>query len=136
MTLKEALEDSIAHWERMIEWAKRQPPEKAVKYTEMAYCINEEPNESHCALCKYSLEFCNRCLVLKYDTSCCLLGSIYREAVSPDTWGEWAESAKLMLDLLQTIYKGEGHEEETNEGLAGKLTNESERSVETQRKDI
>ena len=46
------LDDTIAHWERMIAWVKKQPQNKFVSYSLMLSRLKEAWMGADCPLCK------------------------------------------------------------------------------------
>ncbi|RLC80938.1 MAG: hypothetical protein DRJ03_20790 [Chloroflexi bacterium] len=104
----QATQQSIDHWERMIEWVKRQDPEGIPSYQRMELEIGEDWYSESCPLCQ--------CFSLP-DVPCkdCPLGDVFGFCNNPAalnawpnvrwsrTWGEWLEAADVMLLQLETV---------------------------------
>jgi len=106
----QATQQSVDHWERMIEWVKQQDPRGYPDYSYMEQEIGEDWYSDSCPLCKrFSLP----------DVPCkdCPLGDIFGLCNDPlalnawpsvrwsRTWGEWLEAAEVMLFQLETVLK-------------------------------
>ena len=108
MTKKQAIEKSIKHWERMIEWVKKQPSTNRVNYGKMEKDIKEWWNSKDCSLCKKYYESsydCEECpLTIKYK-KCTSFDSIYKKIDNSNTWAEWLKHAKIMLRQLRSLRK-------------------------------
>jgi len=107
MTEAEAIKDSIAHWERMIAWAKKQPKKDAPSGEVMETAIGEHWGNKYCALCKEYLGIgtCRDCPLAKKYGEC---GSYsYNNAwyfvAGSRMWGEWLKNAERMLEQLRSL---------------------------------
>jgi hypothetical protein len=106
-----AIDNSIAHWERMIAWAKRQPRSAKVSPVKMRDEIAETWDGVHCSLCRLFRCDCISCPLERFYGHC---GSLYTEnawaAVArtwakksgPQTWRTWLKHANVMLNQLKT----------------------------------
>jgi len=116
MTKKQAIEDSIKHWERMIKWAKKQPKRGLLSMpkmkTKMFESIGEYYGGDDCPLCQRYLyaEGCEVCpLGRKYRKAldkdlvlACVL--TWRKAYGSTTWAVWLKYAKLLLKDLKSLH--------------------------------
>ena len=102
MTTKEALADSIAHWQRMIAWAALQKGNAS--RLEMSGDINECWGAAHCALCNEinnNPEFICPLGDCRKTLQCNILWVNVSDSY---TWEGWTLNAKLMLEYMQEIY--------------------------------
>jgi len=103
MTKKQAIADSIAHWERMVQWAKEQPKEDNTDYLYMFRKIKEGWYGDYCALCHYA-EICDNCPTTKAShPECNSMRSTWKKVSNSKTWGEWVKNAEKMLKLLKSL---------------------------------
>lgn len=111
-----AIEESIAHWNRMIEWAKKQPAEtdKIRKPSEMLDAIGEVYYSGDCALCEIYQVNCSECQLSFIHQCCNNKDSPWNICVLSKTWGEFVFNAEqYMLPALNkclALAKGENHE--------------------------
>lgn len=109
MTLKEAVADCIAHWERMIKWARmRKGGSPEIRYFEMKDEIGEHPTSEYCALCK--MFFRDKCAGCPLGT-CEDTDSLYQKVMHTETWGAWVLAAKKLLARLREIEKEDYNED-------------------------
>lgn len=108
MTEKQAIEKSIAHWKRMIEWVKTKD-QKTLPYIEEMYdSIGEYWGGGFCALCSkyyyYNYEnVCPKCPLDKKGYRCSINGSPWKNVTLSTTWGEWLINANKMLEVLKGL---------------------------------
>lgn len=104
--IKQAIEGSIAHWERMLYYAQRQIQAGRVNRCphpqEMQVVLGEMWGGDDCPLCELFSDSCVRCPLSQGMStgSCCVE---WRSVERADTWGEWVEAAHKMLALLEKI---------------------------------
>ena len=108
---EQAIEHTIAHWKRMIEWAEKQPPGNTSNWVTMKMVIGESWHAEYCPLCR---EFYPSC-------GYCPLGEAYGPCdeglsdppaddknawvyvrLSP-TWKQWLKHARRMLQQLKSL---------------------------------
>jgi len=104
----DAVKQSIAHWERMIQWAMKQPGDAEVLRYIMCKQIGETWNASDCALCRIHLRepgfvVCGNCPVANAGFQCLEFGSPWSQVNLSKTWKQWLKEAKVMLKTLQSI---------------------------------
>jgi len=110
MTKKQAIEDSIKHWKRMIRWAKKQPAKKTMNSITMRLAMYHKLHESwigeYCALCK-KFPKCKNCPVAKSYGICGMSAycpkNSWADVNSSKNWGEWVIAAKQMLEQLKSL---------------------------------
>ncbi|KKL05768.1 hypothetical protein LCGC14_2602740 [marine sediment metagenome] len=105
-TKKELTEKVIAHWERMIEWAKKQPSNNNASILEMEDSINESWRGAYCNYCiKYhssQSENCTKCpIMLKYNKKCEDIG--WAKAAFSKNWKQWIVNAGSFLEKLKQL---------------------------------
>lgn len=105
------IEESVEHWERMIEWASQRDPEEQVSACLMKILLQEDWYSRSCPLCRRFL------FLGDGDCSDCPLRAVFGECDNPcslnawidvakaETWGEWLEAAEVMLLQLKVILK-------------------------------
>jgi len=110
MTERQAINNSIAHWKRMIWWVIeicilnpfnlfRRP-----SYINMKLAIGEYWQAKDCALCEKYNSFlnCSRCPLGKKD-NCKAMGSMWRKIDLSKTWRVWFIHAVGMLRQLKSL---------------------------------
>jgi hypothetical protein len=112
---KEAVEQSIVHWSRMIEWAKKQDPFAEVDACDMDGGIREWWTGDYCSLCQLAenlssvddeIEYendCECCILFKSNNGCQEPGSKWLSVEHSRTWGDWVISAEAMLQTLKEL---------------------------------
>jgi len=115
--LKEVLEataQSIEHWEKMINWAKTQMPNEAVTVGKMFEKIKEVWSSDDCPLCQTffhlnidDYDLCKHCPLRVIFGSCNKKQEMnaWQDVSNAKTWGEWVESAEVMLQQLQAVFQ-------------------------------
>jgi len=108
----QAVKESIAHWERMIDWvstvvlSNENSPKNADSIT-MEYNLGENWTGEDCSLCK-NFKKCVGCpLEEKYGR--CDWGSrnLWKSVQNSWTWQEWYDNAKLFLGQLKSLLTDE-----------------------------
>lgn len=104
-----AIDDSIDHWNRMIEWVDKQNPNKCVDSDAMKREIRESWSGCHCALCNICNDDCGICPLHLIGKDCNNDGSpwmVVSDTDDEETWGKWLEAAKgLMIPALKEARK-------------------------------
>ena len=102
MTKKEAILKSIAHWERMIEWAKKQKKEAGFNVFYMSENGGENIGASGCSLC--SEYGCHACpLYIAYGYCSPNESNNYFKTRESKTYGIFVKNATLMLKQLKSL---------------------------------
>lgn len=98
--MTELQEKAIAHYDRMIAWAKTRP-EKGIKaFMQMRLTIGEEWGGGYCPYCNtyhISLGNCGAC-PLGDDDNCC--GGLWWKLNAAETWGEWIVAAEAVKQYI------------------------------------
>jgi len=92
---------AIAHYQRMIEWAERQPPDDIPENRTMGYNLGEYWGVAYCRYCisrKSDME-CDLGNEGQCNGSACCSGS-WVHLSSSLTWGEWIECAERVLEHI------------------------------------
>ena len=100
-----AIQESIEHWTRMIEWVKKQPKNDWINPNYMESKINESWYANDCALCKIDLEECKKCPLYKSGNGCNNHNSIWKKIHPSNTWKEWLYWAYRMRATLKRLLK-------------------------------
>lgn len=108
MTKKQAIQKSIDHWTRMIEWAKKQPRVSEADPRQMIQELHEWIGSSFCSLCqKYEKEqgTCISCPLCIKHGACG--GSTnknkWHDVAASFTWDQWVWNAKKFLKQLKSL---------------------------------
>lgn len=112
MTKGEAIEKTKKHWQEMIEWVAKQPPDEMISDYKMQSGIKQNWEGSSCPLCLlyYDVDYikishCRRCpLFLKYG--CCITSNdenLWGKVAYSDTWDEWLTNAKEFYKQLESL---------------------------------
>jgi hypothetical protein len=91
----------VAHWEKMIAWAEKQPKHFYCDAYEMLEKLGETWGSEYCEYCKTYI-YCFECPLGK-DYSCGLPESLYDKVSESKTWGEWVENARKFLVILKKV---------------------------------
>jgi len=105
MTEKQAIKKTIAHWERMIKWAKKQNHYNFVNKNEMMNEIGECWDSRYCDLCiKYNKNRCAKCpLKRKYGGCIMRTDNLWFSVATSRIWDEWIDNAKDFLKQLKSL---------------------------------
>lgn len=98
--LQKAKDEAIAHWDRMIVWAKKQNPNETAYSFKMWREIDENWSGEYCALCKLFPGACSKCPM---PVKCSSDNSVWAEVYSASTWGEWVTAADKMPETLRAL---------------------------------
>ena len=106
MTKLEALRESVAHWTRMIEWARTNTK---LTVSDMYDILGEGPNSRYCALCQlYIVRHCELCPLDEIEERCSTTGSLFDLTVNyKHDLSQWVHYAERMLETLQQLTKKE-----------------------------
>jgi hypothetical protein len=114
--VKEAIEKSIEHWEKMIAFAETLPQEERPCYYKMLIGIGEDWHGGHCPLCEiFTVSIdedgtreveCTKCPLNTGWKGCNQVDSPWKRVNNSLTWKEWLIRAKEMLAVLKELYKG------------------------------
>ena len=120
--LTDALNSSINHWMRMINWVRTQPATDYARRDIMLEQQEEDWTAGYCALCQLVDSHCSECML---TPNCESERSLWRAVVDaeycadvegedPDvqTWAHWLVAAEAMLKHLKDLQKA--HEEYVN----------------------
>jgi len=109
LTKKEqtAVLKTIAHWTRMIQWAKKQPETGRVSRWRMERKIKESWYADDCDLCALADSCCRHCILWRIpgDKNCATYGSPWRTVAAQLTWGPWVRAAMVMKRMLKGLLK-------------------------------
>ena len=104
-----AIQDSIDHWTRMIEWVKTQPKNDLPDHHIMKTQINELWFARDCALCNIYRDIyrdnCDKCPLYKLYYRCDDPNSIWRKIYDSRNWKEWLYWAYRMRATLKRLLK-------------------------------
>jgi len=96
MTLKQK---ALAHYDRMIEWAEKQPKKMHVYRDVMYMAICEDFSGHYCAYCQNNESIaCDECKLLS-DDGCC--GGLYRIMDKAQTWSTWVKRARKVREYIE-----------------------------------
>ena len=118
MTLKQK---ALAHYDRMIEWAKKQPKKNKCDRVNMYYHISETWSGSHCPYCQKMSEKDLNCSYCRLhadndDDNCCCEGAwmdmanaetycccdgAWMDMANAETWGTWVKRARKVREYIE-----------------------------------
>jgi len=100
-----AIQESIDHWTRMIDWVKKQPKNDWTNRNYMDSKIYESWYGGDCALCKIYWLNCNKCPLYKSGNRCFNRNSIWKKIYHSTTWKDWLYWAYRMRATLKRLLK-------------------------------
>lgn len=106
MTETQAIKESIVHWERMREWARKQRWDKGSTGFEMREAISETWAGTYCVLC--NTYRCSNCPLYKKYGKCgvfCVGDNAWKKVNLSKTWGEWIVASNAMIEQLKSLLK-------------------------------
>jgi hypothetical protein len=99
---------ALAHYERMIDWAKQQNPKEKVDKSKMLDSIGENWGGRHCVYCKQINDLslsCKECNIYLPDGNDSKVqdcaGGNYANVCDAETWGQWIKSATKMKVFIK-----------------------------------
>ena len=99
MTLKQK---ALAHYDRMIAWAEKQPTKSYVDPYEMESSIGEHYDGEYCAYCRKHI-LCSTCDLYakskKYGEHCC--GGRWISMSISKTWSTWVKRARRVREYIE-----------------------------------
>jgi len=96
-TNKQLQKEALAHYDRMIAWAEKQPKRGKPSHVKMASYIGEWAGPAKCSYC---VEYGYDCLQCPLGpTVCC--GKLYGKMIDAKTWGTWVKRAKLVRQYIE-----------------------------------
>ena len=102
------IEESIEHWVRMLEWAKKQDPSRHVRFIQMISEIGEDWYSDSCPLCRRFRSDARKKCPLEVVFGCCdnsLSMNVWKDVSRAGCWGEWVACAGVMVEQLKTVFK-------------------------------
>jgi len=104
------IKESIEHWVRMLEWGRKQNPSRTVSIFQMEAEIGENWYASSCPLCRRFRRLdapCKKCPLGDVFGRCddFLSMNAWSDVSKARYWGEWVESAEVMVEQLKTVFK-------------------------------
>jgi len=106
MTKKQAIKKAIAHWERMIRWAKKQNKKEFPSLFSMSNDIKEAWKGKDCELCKQfqnKADGCSNCPLYKKYNNCNTVHNLWFAVSFSRTWKEWVKNAKKFLKQIESL---------------------------------
>ena len=101
--ITKAVEESIAHWKRMIAWVEKQNPDDPSYYNKMFTELDEKWHSENCPLCNLFGKGCSECPLARKYHRCGISPNIWIKVSRSKTWGEWLTNAKEMLKQLESL---------------------------------
>lgn len=96
--MKRIQKQAIAHYDRMIEWAKKQPQRKIPDDCDMLCEIGENWFSNGCTYClKYFDGSCDTC-ALQAKRGCC--NGLWESMNRSETWGTWVKRAEKVRQYI------------------------------------
>lgn len=114
--MAEEKREVIAHWEKMITWAKSTTQQDVDEYFEhwdfsdklffmMEKELGENWSETYCVYCKKwnTYDSCPACPLAKAGYCCTDDDSLYYKLLDAESLSEWIESAEKFLEILMEV---------------------------------
>jgi len=98
--------ETIAHWDRMIDWAKKREKRWMVSRGDMCYDVGENWRGEHCPLCvKYKADYvCGKCPLLeKYGRCGYGRKNLWLKVHLSETWGTWVKNAEKFREQIASL---------------------------------
>ncbi|MFA5377412.1 MAG: hypothetical protein WC455_16795 [Dehalococcoidia bacterium] len=100
MTLKQK---ALAHYDRMIAWAEKQPETRCQDIEEMEDAIGENYDADYCVYCQSCENTCHVCKLYgkskRYGHHCC--GNLWPAMSNTKTWGTWVKRARRVREYIE-----------------------------------
>ena len=96
---------AIFHYEKMIEWAKKQNKKLLVIPIEMYNAIGEDWSSYYCSFCHLHNNDCINCVLgdgKNRDCHCC--GGLWAKMNEAKNWGEWVKAANKVLKYIKKAW--------------------------------
>lgn len=104
MSKKELLKKEIELWQEMIQYARKQNPNRMPLKYEMIESIGKSWQGEYSYLCNkfWRNDGCKECPIGN-----CNSNSLWSNVNMSQTWKEWIRNAKIFLRLIKEVYKNE-----------------------------
>jgi len=104
------IKESIEHWVKMLEWGRKQNPSRTVLRFQMEAEIGESWYAGSCPLCRHFRRLdapCKKCPLADVFGKCddSLSMNAWSDVSKARYWGEWVESAEVMVEQLKVVFK-------------------------------
>jgi len=93
----------------MIGWAEKENPKKPVNTTLIRLALREDWYAGSCLLCNFFVREdgrecngCPLCIIFGACNSECTMNA-WKDVAKAESWGEWLEGAKIMLQQLKVV---------------------------------
>lgn len=101
--VQSAVNKSIKHWERMIEWVKTQKLSDKPDPEIMEDIFGESWFGDYCPLCQLNNGPCEICILHQKGYGCEEKTSVWRKLDFALTWRTWLKHADEMLNILKSV---------------------------------
>jgi len=100
--MKKIKKDALAHYDRMIAWAEKQPPRKSCLGNDMSEQIGENHGPGYCSYCGKNYTDCQKCELWKPHKKlfeCC--NGLWQKMHDSKTWGTWVKRARRVRQYIE-----------------------------------
>lgn len=103
MTELQAVRKSIAHWERMRAWVRKQPGREWIDRIDMMQAIGEDWYAGSCPLCEYwgLAKHCEQCVISRVSFKCTSFQSVWMAVDMTHSWRAWLKASRGMIAVLR-----------------------------------
>lgn len=104
--------ETIAHYERMIAWAAKEPSEAfPERCAEMLSAIGEDWDGKYCPICKtysdevvdFTYNSCSKCPICQKTCREQCKETPWEDMHRANSWKEWLEAARKELDFIKSL---------------------------------
>ena len=100
--MTEIKQEALAHYDRMIEWAKKQDPRDFVDFVKMLFELGEAWGGEYCSYCFKYFQFAHHDCPLNTPTvkchHCC--NGLWSEMQNSLYWGDWVINAEAVREYI------------------------------------
>ena len=99
--MTEIKQEALAHYDRMIEWAKKQNQSIECRPGIMLEAISEQWYGPFCSYCQKYFGICSECELTRENVilfDCC--NGLWRKMTKSLTWGEWVINAEAVRKYI------------------------------------
>lgn len=91
--------ESLAHYRRMIKWAKTQAKNRRPSAAEMSMDIDEEWNGDNCQYCRAHDGHCAYCQLDDIKSGCC--SGLWKKMYDAKSWAKWIYWAERIVQYIK-----------------------------------
>lgn len=94
-------QQTLEHYDRMIEWAEKQPPNNGSFFAEMKESLGESWFGDNCPYCQKNYDK-NKCELNSIDNNCCnCCNGLWEKMYDTVVWSDWIIAAKKVREYIK-----------------------------------